>query len=93
MRKEKYTSGTFCIAIECAHHKALEKLGGQEYLAMKAEYCKDCNAWKFYNWLKEYDWKIVRAVPEMSVHEIAARIHGLDPKVAKDMDIDEILAL
>jgi hypothetical protein len=93
MREEKYTSGTFCLAIECAHHKPLEKLSGKEYLDRKAEYCKDCNAWKFYNWLRQYNWKVVRAAPEMSVHELAARIHGVDPERAKDMDIDEILCL
>ena len=93
LKEEKYRSGTFCQAIKCTHHKPLSKLKGKVYLDKKTEYCKDCNAWKFYSWLKDNNWKVVRSVQDISVHEIAARIHGLDPEAAKDMDIDEILCL
>jgi hypothetical protein len=93
MREEKYTSGTFCKSILCAHHHALESLEGDAYLKMKERYCRDCKAWLFYLWLKKYDWKIVRTSPEMTIEEIAARIHGIDPEKADEIPIEELLSL
>jgi len=93
MKEERYTSGTFCLSIDCAHHKPLEQFSDDEYLEKKALFCKDCYAWKFYLWLKDKNWKVVRTIPEMSIQEIAAHLRGIDPSVAKDLDIDEILSL
>ncbi|RLB00913.1 MAG: hypothetical protein DRG37_01255 [Deltaproteobacteria bacterium] len=93
MKEKSYESGTFCKAINCAYHKALEGLQGEEYLRKKAEYCKDCYAWKFYTWLKENGWKVVKIAPEMSTKELAARIKGIDPSKVEDLTVEEILAI
>ncbi|GEM_PF-241100 len=93
MKERKYVSGQFCIDIECPHHKALEGLAGDAYLNKKILYCKECFAWKFFNWTKDHNWKIVMAVPEMSAKELAAHIKGIDPVRVEDLTLDEILCL
>ena len=93
MGQKHYRSGMFCRDIQCTHHKALEGFSGDEYNSRKKEYCKDCNAWKFFMWLEENSWKIVMPMPAMSSKELAARIKGLDPVTAADLTEDEILCL
>jgi hypothetical protein len=93
MTSKEYRSGTFCREIECAHHKALEDLQGDEYTRKKMEFCRDCYAWRFYTWLRENKWRIVQAVPDMSSKELAARIKGVDPTRVDSLTIEEILCL
>lgn len=89
----RYQSGAFCVDTGCERHKALEAYTGEEYLARKAEHCKDCSAWKFFIWLKDRNWRIVLAAPQMSSKELVARIKGMDPVRVEDLTEDEILCL
>ncbi len=93
MATREYKSGTFCSDINCQRHGDLDGLGDNAYLARKSEICKDCYAWKLFNWLKDRHWKIVLTVEEISAIELAARIKGIDPVRVKDLTMDEILCL
>ncbi len=93
MSGKEYRSGMFCIDIKCAHHGALEKLEGEEYLEAKKTLCTDCYAWKFFNWLHENKYRIVQTMPEMSNRELVARIRGIDPVRVEDLTEDEIICL
>ena len=93
MQKKEYQSGTFCVDIGCAHHKALEPYSGEKYLEMKQELCRDCYAWMFFNWLHKHDYRIVKTMPEISARELAARLKGIDPVKVEDLTEDEILSL
>jgi hypothetical protein len=90
---KEYISGTFCIDIKCPQHKALEELEGKTYAEKKRVHCKDCYAWRFFNWMKDNKWRIVRIQPEMSNKRIAAMIKGIDPVRVEDLTEDEILCL
>ena len=92
MSKE-YTSGTFCIDIKCHQHKALEGLEGTAYIEKKQVQCKDCYAWRFFIWMKDNKWRIVRTQPELSNKQLAAMIKGIDPVRVEDLTEDEILCL
>ncbi|MEW6441695.1 MAG: hypothetical protein AB1640_12240 [bacterium] len=91
--RHEYKSGTFCMDIQCPHHKVLEAVAWDEYLAKKRDHCKDCYAWKFFLWLKEKDWRILRPIPDISSKELAARLKGLDPVKVEHLTEDEILCL
>jgi hypothetical protein len=90
---KEYISGTFCIDIKCPQHKALEGLDGKAYIKKKQVHCKDCSAWRFFNWMKDNKWRIVRMQPEMSNKQLAAMIRGIDPVRVEDLTEDEILCL
>jgi len=92
MEKE-YQIGTFCKDIKCRKHKALEGLSGNAYLRKKNVHCADCEAWKFFNWLKEKKFRIVHSLPQMSSKELAARLRGLDIVRVEDLTEDEIMCL
>ena len=89
----EYTSGDFCINIACAHHSALDGLKDEEYFNKKKSYCKDCYAWRFYQYLLKNQWKILKVMPDMSTKELAARIKGISPDEAENLTVDEILSL
>ena len=93
MAKKEYISGTFCLDIQCNHHKALEQYSGDDYLKQKAILCADCYAWKFFIWLKDHKYRIIQSAPEISAHELATRIKGIDPVRVEDLTDDEILCL
>jgi hypothetical protein len=92
MEKE-YKIGSFCKDIKCPKHKALEGLSGNTYLRKKHVHCKDCEAWKFFNWSKEKTFRIVHSLPQMSNKELAARLRGLDVVRVEDLTEDEIMCL
>lgn len=91
--KKQYRPGTFCVEIQCEHHKALASLSGDEYLKKKREHCEDCLAWRFFCWLGEKKWRILRGLPEMPGKELAARLKGMDPRKAEHLTEEEILCL
>jgi len=93
MQKKEYQSGTFCVDINCAHHKALEPYSGEKYIEMKQDLCRDCYAWMFFNWLQKQGYRIVKTIPEISSKELAARLKGIDPVKVEDLTEDEILSL
>lgn len=92
MSKE-YKSGTFCIDIKCPKHKALSGLEGKAYMAKKKVLCKECYAWRFFNWAKDNQWRIVHTLPQLSNKQLAAMIKGIDPVRVEDLTEDEILCL
>ena len=92
MEKE-YQIGTFCKDIKCRKHKALEGLSGNAYLRKKNVHCADCEAWKFFNWVKDKKFRIVHSLPQMSSKELAARLRGLDIVRVEDLTEDEIMCL
>ncbi len=91
--KMKYKSGTFCVDIQCPKHKELEALEGDAYLEKKRIHCKECNAWKFFLWLEEHNYRIVSTLNEISAKELAARLKGIDPVTVEHLTIDEILCI
>jgi len=93
MKEQKYVSGQYCIDICCPVHEKLKGLEGDEYVNKKNELCTDCATWKFYTWLRDNNWRIVKTVPEMSAKSLAAAIKGIDPVRVEDLTMDEILCL
>jgi hypothetical protein len=89
----EYQSGVFCRNIRCAQHAVLEMDSGEEYLRVKKEHCRDCNAWVFLNWLNDNQWRIVQKRPDASPTELAARIRGMDPASADELTVEDILSL
>jgi hypothetical protein len=92
MSKE-YTSGTFCVDIKCPKHKDLEGLNGKAYIEKKQLHCKKCNAWLFFNWMKDNKWSIIHTWNEVSNKQLAAMIKGIDPVRVEDLTEEEILCL
>lgn len=90
---EKYSPGTFCIDSHCPKHKDLEQLEGDAYLEEKKKLCRDCVAWKFFLWLGERDFRILRTFDEIPAKELAARLKGIDPVKVEHLSIEEILCL
>jgi len=83
----------FCKDTDCPRHGLLEQFSGEEYLAKKAEHCRDCHAWKFLNWLRENNWRILLPIADMSEREIAARLKGVDVANIEHLTTDEIMSL
>ncbi len=90
---QTYQSGIYCRDIGCGHHAQLEKFTGDEYMRYKTEYCRECRAWQFLNWLTRSNWKITLCAPEVSPKALAARIKGLSPSAAADLTEEDILCL
>ncbi|NLA26819.1 MAG: hypothetical protein GX878_05430 [Firmicutes bacterium] len=90
---EGYKPGTFCIDIHCPRHKELEQLEGDAYLEKKKKYCKDCLAWKFFIWLGEREFRIIKTFDEIPAKELAARLKGIDPVRVEHLTVEEILCL
>lgn len=90
---KKYTSGTFCIDIQCPKHKDLESVEGDAYSEKKRIHCHNCNAWEFFLWLDKHGYRIIKTFDEISAKKLAARIKGIDPVTVEDLTIDEILCL
>jgi hypothetical protein len=93
MATKKYKSGTFCIDIACPHHKVLEPLDKDAYLAKKKVHCHDCYAWQFLIWLEKHNYRVILPLSEISAKELSARLKGIDPLQVEDLTIDEILTL
>lgn len=57
----EYESRSFCKDIECPVQLRLngEVKDSPEYEAVRKE-CRECNAWRFHNWLNERDYVIVK---------------------------------
>ena len=91
--KREYESGTFCRDIGCERHARLDGVGRDGYLDRKEQICGDCYAWRLFRWLGARGWRIVLTEPEISAHELAARIKGIDPVRVGDLTEDEILCL
>jgi len=49
--------------------------------------------WRFFSWMKDNKWRIVRAQPELSNKQLAAMIKGIDPVRVEDLTNDKILCL
>ena len=90
---EKYRPGTFCIDIQCPKHKELEPLKGEAYLEQKKKLCRDCLAWRFFQWLDEHDFRVIKTFDEIPAKELAARLKGIDPVKVEHLSIEEILCL
>jgi hypothetical protein len=90
---EKYSPGTFCRDIRCPEHKALESLEGEAYLEKKKIHCQDCTAWRFFRWLEERNYRVIRTADEVPAKELAARLKGIDPATVDHLTIEEILCL
>lgn len=90
---EKYRPGTFCRDIDCPRHRELAALEGEAYLEKKRELCRDCLAWRFFRWLEEHDFRVIRTFEEIPAKELAARLKGIDPVKVEHLSIEEILCL
>ncbi len=90
---ERYEPGTFCTDINCSKHKELESLEGDAYLEQKKKHCEDCSAWKFFLWLGEKNFRVIKIFDEIPAKELAARLKGLDPVRVEHLSIEEILCL
>ncbi len=86
-----YRSGTYCSDVCCGHHEKLEAFRGHVYELMKTNFCKNCSAWNFYQWLEQHHYLIVKknSTPEDSVGVMEAIPINSNPL----RDLDEIEAL
>ncbi|NLA12242.1 MAG: hypothetical protein GX883_08970 [Firmicutes bacterium] len=90
---EKYSPGSFCREINCPEHEALESLEEEAYLEKKKNHCQDCTAWRFFLWLEQRNFRVIRTIDEVPAKELAARLKGIDPSTVEHLTIEEILCL
>ena len=57
----EYESRSYCKDVACPVQACLDEQekGSKKYEAIRGE-CKQCNAWRFHNWLNEREYIIVK---------------------------------
>ena len=93
MATKKYRSGTFCIDIACPHHKVLEPLDNEAYLARRRSTAEIVTHGSSIIWLEKHNYRVILPLSEISAKELSARLKGIDPLQVEDLTIDEILTL